>query len=173
MQDLFETIRRRHRIRSYRSDAPLEREKLDTVLEAACTAPSAGDLRACHITVVRNRELRHELADAASHRPLIAQAPAVLTFSAAPVRSATRFGERGANLYALQDATIAAAYAQLAATAVGLASTWVGDFDERRVKEILGLDADLVPVTLLAVGYPTEAGTPSPRCHLEEMISWK
>jgi len=97
----------------------------------------------------------------------------VLVFSADPVRSATRFGERGANIYALQDATIAAAYAQLAVVATGLASTWVGDFDEQRVKELLELDADLVPVSLLSVGYPAETAELSPRRHLDEMVSWR
>jgi len=43
-------------------------------------------------------------------------------------------------LYCVQDATLAAAYAQLAATALGLATCWVGAFDEAAVRRV----ADLV-----------------------------
>ncbi len=173
MWDFFETVRHRHSIRRYQSDLPVEEEKLNAILEMACAAPSAGDLQAYHVSVVRGRKLRRELAQAASRQQFVAEAPVVLVFSADPVRSATRFGERGANIYALQDATIAAAYAQLVVVATGLASTWVGDFDEQRVKELLELDADLVPVSLLSIGYPAETGELSPRRHLDEMVSWR
>ncbi len=50
---------------------------------------------------------------------------------------------------------------------------WVGDFDEQWVKELLELDADLVPVSLLSIGYPAETGELSPRRHLDEMVSWR
>ncbi len=173
MWDFFETVRHRHSIRKYQSDLPVEEEKLNAILEMACAAPSAGDLQAYHITVVRDEALRRDLADAASHQCFVAEAPVVLVFSADPVRSATRFGERGARIYALQDTTIAAAYAQLAVVAAGLASTWVGDFDEQRVKTILDLDADFLPLSLLSIGYAAEVAELSPRRHLDEMVSWR
>jgi site-specific recombinase XerC len=48
-------------------------------------------------------------------------------------RSAAKYRERGARLYAIQDATIACAFAMLAATALGLGTVWVGAFDDVRV----------------------------------------
>lgn len=55
-----------------------------------------------------------------TNRGFIAEAPVCLVFCADPARSAATFGERGARLYAVQDATIAAAYAQLAIVAAGM-----------------------------------------------------
>ncbi len=173
MWDFFETVRHRHSIRKYQTDTPVEAEKLNAILETACAAPSAGDLQAYHITVVRNEQIRKQLAEAASRQQFIAEAPVVLVFSAEPVRSAEHFGERGANIYALQDTTIAATYAQLAVVAAGMASTWVGDFDEQRVREILGLEADQIPLSILSIGYPAEVAELSPRRHLDEIVSWR
>ncbi len=172
MWDFFETVRHRHSIRKYQSDVPVEEEKLNAILEMACAAPSAGDLQAYHITVVRSEQVRRRLAEASPGQQFIAEAPVVLAFSADPVRSAERFGERGTSVYALQDTTIAASYAQLAVVAAGLSSTWVGEFDEQRVREVLGLDAEMVPLSLLSIGYPAETAELSPRRPLDEIVSW-
>jgi nitroreductase len=96
-----------------------------------------------------------------------------LVFCADPARSAQTFGERGARLYALQDATIAAAYAQLAIVAAGMASTWVGYFDEAQVRAVLGLEPGLVPLALLSLGYPAELPEPSTRRRLDEVVNWR
>ncbi|MGE3480221.1 MAG: nitroreductase family protein, partial [Gammaproteobacteria bacterium] len=52
MWDFFETVRHRHSVREFRAGGAIEREKLHAVLEAACAAPSAGDLQSYRIYVV-------------------------------------------------------------------------------------------------------------------------
>jgi nitroreductase len=99
----------------------------------ACAAPSAGDLQSYRIFGARSGE-RQALVHVAHEQTFIAEAPVCLVFCADPARSATAFGERGAKLYALQDTTIAAAYAQLAIVAAGMGSTWVGYFEEDQVR---------------------------------------
>jgi nitroreductase len=93
----------------------------------------------------------------------------------APIRFARQntFGERGAKLYAVQDATIAAAYAQLAIVAAGMGSTWVGYFEEDKVCEALSLEAGLVPIALISLGYPAELPEPSSRRRLHEVVAWR
>ncbi|MFA7097489.1 MAG: nitroreductase family protein [Gammaproteobacteria bacterium] len=173
MWDFFETVRRRHSIRRYQSDMPVEPEKLHAILEMACAAPTAGDLQAYRIVVVRSQQERDGLRRAANDQAFIAEAPICLVFCADPARSQERFGERGRTLYAVQDATIAAAYAQLAVVAAGLGSTWIGYFDENAVKDLLGLDAGLVPVAMLSVGYPAELPEATPRRHMDEVVSYR
>ena len=134
MWDFFETVRHRHSVRCYQSDMPVEKEKLHAILETACSAPSAGDLQAYKIIVVSNPEKRQALANAAEGQSFISAAPVCLVFCADPQRSATQYGERGQKLYAVQDTTIAAAYAQLAVVAAGMGSTWVGYFDELAIR---------------------------------------
>jgi nitroreductase len=172
MWDFFETVRHRHSVRKYQPDIPVGAEKLHAVLEMACAAPSAGDLQSYRINVVRDQRLRNELRGAAHDQDFVSEAPVCLVFSTDASRSATAFGQRGASLYALQDTTIAAAYAQLAVVAAGMASTWIGDFDEQKVSRLLGLETDLVPVALILVGYPAELPDPTPRRRLDDVVTY-
>jgi nitroreductase len=172
MWDFFETVRHRHSVRKYHPDMPVEREKLHAILEMACAAPSAGDLQAYRVFAVQQQERREALRRAADDQAFVSEAPVCLVFCADPERSASRFGERGRRLYATQDATIAAAYAQLAVVAAGLASTWVGYFEEDKVAQALGTDPGLIPVAMLSVGYPAELPEPTPRRRMDEIVSW-
>lgn len=171
MWDFFETVRHRHSVRKYRSDMAVEPEKLHAILEMACAAPSAGDLQSYHIDVVTAPALRQALVEAAAGQSFVAEAPVTLVFSRHGERAGAKYGERGRNLYALQDATIAATYAQLAAAAAGLGSTWIGQFDEAAVTRLLKLDPGLQPIALLTVGYPAELPEPTPRRHLGELVT--
>lgn len=172
MWDFFETVRHRHSVRHFR-DLPVEREKVHAILEMASAAPSAGDLQAYRIIVVSSEQGRRELSRLAGEQGFLAEAPLCLIFCADPLRSAGAYGERGRNLYALQDATIAATYAQLATVAAGLGSTWVGSFDEAALANHFQLEAGLRPVAILAVGYPAELPEPTPRRHLDEMVQYR
>lgn len=171
MWDFFATVRHRHSVRRFLIERPVEPEKLHAILEVACAAPSAGDLQAYHVVAVRPAHMRVALARAAYDQSFIAEAPVCLIFCAEPARSAITYGERGANLYAIQDATIAAAYAQLAIVAAGLGSTWIGHFDEISVAQMLGLEAGVRPVAMLAVGYPAELPEPTPRRKMNDIVT--
>ena len=133
------------------------------------TAPTAGNLQAYEVMVVKDPEARQKLARAALGQGFVAAAPAVLAFVALPVTSGQRYGARGAQLYSIQDATIATTYAMLAATALGLATTWVGAFHEDEVREVLNAEANQVPVALLPLGYGAAEPHPSPRRPLDKI----
>jgi nitroreductase len=96
--------------------------------------------------------------------------PVILVILAKPHESAERFEERGKNLYALQDATIFAAYIQLIATEKGLSTCWVGSFSEEQVGEILELPKDVAPVALIPLGYASETPDAKTRKSLNEII---
>jgi nitroreductase len=165
-RDLFATVEARHSVRAFEPRA-IEPTRLEQILMAANCAPSAGNLQAYQIVVVRALAHRRALAHAAHRQAFVADAPVVLVFCADPERSAERYGRRGAELFAVQDATIAAAYAQLAAAALGLASTWVGAFDEAAAADVVG---GLRPVCLLPLGYPAETPVPTPRRRLDDLV---
>lgn len=171
MWDFFATVRHRHSIRKYRTELPVEQEKLHAILEMACAAPSAGDLQSYHITVITDAEKRKRLSEIAENQTFIAEAPVALLFSSDPQRAGKKYGERGECLYAVQDATIAAAYAQLAAVAAGLGSTWIGYFDSEQIKQELNLAAGLEPIAILSVGYPAELPEESPRRQMDQVVT--
>lgn len=173
MWDLFQTIRHRHSVRQYQDDVPVEKEKLHAILETLVAAPSAGDLQSYRVIVVEDAAVRQALSDAAEGQTFIASAPICLVFCTDAARAKMEFGERGERLYAIQDATIAASYAQLAIVAAGLASTWVGNFDTQKLKEILQLDTGLEPIVMLSLGYAAELPEPTPRRPLDEVIIYR
>ena len=170
MWDFFETVHRRHSVRKYHTDMDVEQEKLHAILATACAAPSAGDLQAYKIVVVKEQPVREALRSAASDQAFIAEAPVCLVFCCDRQRSAEEFGERGKSLYAIQDATIAAAYAQLAVVAAGMGSTWVGYFDDAKVRAALALEDSYEPVAMLSLGYPAELPQPTSRRRLDDVV---
>ena len=103
-------------------------------------------------------------------KEFLAQAPVVLVFCAHGARSAGRYSERGANLYAVQDASIACTYAMLAATALGLSTVWVGAFDEQRVREVVGASSAERPVSMLPLGYAAGPSRNRPRRSLQDLV---
>jgi len=171
MWDFFQTVRHRHSVRRYQPDMPVEPEKLHAILEAVSTAPSAGDLQSYHVFVLTAAEARGRLQEAAPDQTFIGEAPLALVFCADRERPRERFGSRGSDLFATQDATIAAAYAQLAAVAAGLASAWVGRYDQNLVCAQLGLAARFDPVAIISIGYPAELPAPTPRRRLDEVVT--
>jgi len=167
--DFREVIDRRFSVRSFQS-APVEDATLQTILEAANNAPSAGNLQAYEIVVIRDAERKNQLARASLEQWFIAQAPVVVVFLANSDRNRAKYGSRGAELYSLQDTTVACAYAQLAATAAGLGTCWVGAFDEDAVRHIVSAPAAWRPVAILPIGVPAEAAAPRERRTLNDLV---
>ncbi len=163
-----EVVARRCSVRAY-SRAGVSDTVLDRILNEVVRAPSAGNLQGYSIVRVRSLRGRRALAEAAGGQEFLAEAPVVLVFLADPGRSAEKYGDRGGSLYAVQDATIAATYAVLAATDEGLASAWVGAFDESGVRTACG-ETSLRPVAMIAIGHGQETPAPTPRRAVSEMV---
>ncbi len=154
MNELF---KRRHAVRSYQP-RKITRRDLEAILAAADSAPSAGGLKSREVLVVTDEPTRKRLVEAAHGQEFIGPAPVVLVFWAVPSRSESKYGSRGRDLFALQDATIAASFAWLQAVGSGLAACWVGAFDDEAVKSIFHekIEPDWHPIALLPVGYAAE-----------------
>jgi len=168
MPEFFDVIVKRRSVRAFK-DEPVDEWKVNRLLESANLAPSAGDLQAYEVVVVRSEETKERLARAALGQHFIAEAPVVFVFLSNPERSARRYGKRGRELYSIQDATIAATHLHLAATALGLGSVWIGAFDDEAVRKAVGAGADLRPAAIIPVGYPGEEPWPTPRRGVESI----
>ena len=168
--EFFDITKTRCSIRRY--DArPIEQNILQTILEAVNRAPSAGNLQAYQVYVVSVPRDREALAKAALGQVFISAAPVALVFCAHPARCSS-YGSRGQQLYALQDATIACTFAMLAATALGLASVWVGAFSDELVRQVIRAPEDQIPVAVLPIGYPAETTQPTSRRPLSDLVKW-
>ena len=141
--------------------------KVDKILAAADTAPTAGNFQGFEVFYVKSPALKEALVEAANRQPYV-NAPVVLVFCTNPSRVKMRFREDVLAKFSLQDATLAAAYSQLAASALGLSSIWIGMIDEQKVKMALG--TDLRPSSILCVGYPPSRRPPKSRRNLKDLI---
>ncbi len=165
--DFFRVLSERHSVRAYK-DKQIAEQTLRKLLLAINSAPSAGNRQAYESVVVKSAEQKKKIADAA-HQEFIANAPVVLVFVSNPERNSS-YGARGRKLYAMQDATIAASYAQLAATALGLSTCWIGAFDDGRIAEIIGAGKGMEVACIIPVAYAKEKPFATERRSLKDIV---
>ncbi len=168
---LFEAFKLRTSIRAFKTRT-IEKEVMAEVLKAVRSAPSAGNLQAYQVYVVDTPSKIETLGKAAYNQTCVSGAPAVLVFCIDPPHSAATYGDRGRTLYCVQDATIAATFAHLAAVGLGLGSVMVGAFRETDVARIIGAPATQLPILLLPLGYADEAPIPTSRRPLDDIVVW-
>ncbi|MBW2529101.1 MAG: nitroreductase family protein [Deltaproteobacteria bacterium] len=152
---LLKLVRARRSVRRFSSE-PVSLDAEQRLLEAAIWAPTAGNAQPWCFVCVRSSEHKAQLCRAALQQRFIADAPLVVVVCADLDRAVRAYGERGASLYCLQDTAAATQNLLLAAHAMGLGSCWVGAFQETEVARVLGLEAHLRPVAVVAVGEPAE-----------------
>ena len=162
----FEVVEERQSVRKYQA-RELEPEKLLAILEAVNRAPSAGNFQSYEIFVVTG-ERRQALAGATFEQSFVAQAPVSLVFCINP----SRCEYSPAETYALEDASIACTFAMLAATAMGLASCWVGAFAAEAIAPVIGCPAGVTPVAILPIGYGDEEPERTTRRELSDLVHW-
>jgi nitroreductase len=165
--DLFRVMATRRSTRNFDTTKPVEEWKVEKILAAADTAPTAGNFQGFEVFYVRNKELKKRLVEAANKQPYV-NAPTVFVFCTDPSRVKINFPPEILSKFSIQDATLAAAYSQLAASALGLSSIWIGMFDEEQVKKILG--TNLRPSSILCIGYPDHKRPPKSRRKLKDLI---
>jgi nitroreductase len=169
MKDIFECMRETHTVRQFR-EQEIEDATIARILEAASFAPSAGNLQPWFFYVVKNPKVRERLAEASYEQPQIVDAPVAIVIMADPSRSNERYGERGAQLYCLQDTAAAAENILLAAESLGLGTCWIGAFNEPKVQEIVEAPPRLRAVAIICLGYSDEQVTmPKERLRVAEV----
>ena len=149
--DVFEAIKKRKSVRGY-LDKPVEEDKLKKILEAARLAPSASNRQEWRFVVVKDKELRVELAKAAKGQIFVGQAPVVIACCA---ETDSHLMTCGQLCYPI-DVAIAIDHMTLSAVELGLDTCWIGAFWEEEVKKILEIPKDIKVVELLCLGYAKE-----------------
>ncbi len=164
--DLFRIFGTRRSTRRF-AKTKVEDWLVDKILAAADTAPTAGNFQGFKVFYIKNKKTKEALVEAANNQPYV-NAPVVLVFCMDPSRVKMNFPPEILEKFAIQDATLAAAFSLLAASGLGLSSIWIGMIDEEKVKSILG--TDLKPSCILCIGYPEKRRPPKTRRNLKELI---
>lgn len=170
--DPLEPILARFSCRAFLPD-PIFDADLKRLLEAMRRAPSAGNMQPWRFILVRGQRDRDALSDAAYEQTFISEAPVAIVVCADPERSASRYGDRGRNLYVYQDTAAAVENLMIAATALGYAACWVGAFDEERARTALQIPLHLRPVAIVPVGKPAVRAESSSRRPMSEIVEMR
>ncbi len=163
--DCLEVIRNRFSVRRY-TDAPVEQEKLDAILEAARLAPTACNLQPYKVVVIRTTDHLETLKEIYP-RSFFTAAPYVLGVYANPSDAWSRMDSKN---YADVDATIVMDHMILAAASLGLGTCWIGAFDPQKARDFAGLGSDWEPLAFTPVGYPDKEPPAKNRKPLDELV---
>jgi len=167
--DVFEAIKSRRSIRAFTED-PVSDKEVEKLIEAARCAPSAGNIQPWEFVVVRDPERKKGLCEAALDQTFIEEAPVVIVVCANVWRSGQGYGSRGVNLYSLQDTAAAIENMLLAATALGLATCWVGAFGEEQARTMLNIPDGVRPVAIIPIGHTAEKPSARSKRPLDRIV---
>jgi nitroreductase len=154
-------IRRRRSIRRF-LDKPVEKKKIDLLVEAALRAPSSRGLHPWHFVVVTDPGRLTRLAQAKPHGADFLKNAAVGLVVCADASKSDVW---------VEDASIATIVIQLAAESLGLGSCWIQIRErmhsaqqtaEKYVADLLSIPEPLKVESIVALGYPGESKSPHP-----------
>ena len=160
---LLEIILKRRSIRRYKPK-PIPEKVLNNILEAGRRAPSAGNRQPWHFIVVTDQEIKRKLSTGTWNWPIKG--------SALTIVGCGYIGDSYARKWSTIDVTIALENMVIAAEAQGVGSCWIGDFNEKEVKEMLGIPDNFKVVALVSFGYPAEQPSLSVKKPLKEIVSY-
>ena len=167
--DVFEAIKGRRSVREFKPDQVDDRD-LERILDSGRLAPSAGNCQPWEFVVVKDKSVKQKLARAALGQSFVAEAPVVIVVCANIPRTSSRYGERGEELYCIQDTAAAAQNIHLAAYALGYGTCWVGAFDEVAAARAINAPPEVRPAAIIPIGRPAEKPRPPPRLPLSEIV---
>jgi len=157
---------KRRSIRKYK-DAPIEREKVEQLLQVGLLAPTSRNSRPWEFIVVDDRELLGKLSESKPGSQPLKGAALGIVVLADPQKSDVW----------VEDTSIAMILIQLSALSLGLGSCWIqirermykeGVPAEQYVKEVLGIPENLKVEAIVSLGYPDEV---RPAHREEELLS--
>jgi nitroreductase len=157
-KDALELIISRQSDRKY-SDKPVEKEKLDRIIEAGRMAPSACNSQPWKFILVTDRDINNQIAEAASAKLIgmnsfVAQANAIIVIVREGPNLSSKVGATIKNKdYSLIDIGIATQNICLQAKAEGIGSCIIGWFDENELKKILVIPKSKRVELIITLGY--------------------
>ena len=166
--DILKIIKNRRSVRSFQKKE-IPEEVVEKLIEALIWAPSAGNLQSRKFYFIFGQKIKEGLLKTALRQDFISQAPLVIV-GCADEKIASRYGERGQNLFSICDVSASIQNLMLLAYSEGLGTCWVGAFDEKEVSEVLNLPGNLRPIVICPVGYPSEKPRTTSRVLKKEAI---
>lgn len=175
--ELLELLKYRQSDRAYLSN-PIEKEKLNRILEAGRLAPSACNAQPWKFIIVDQQELKNKIADCTSSKILgmnhfTKQAPIHIVIVEEKANFTSNAGSLIKNKqFPLIDIGITAEHICLQATAEGLGTCMLGWFDEPKVKKLLNIPKSKRVPLIITLGYPASETREKRRKDLDKLVSF-
>jgi nitroreductase len=147
--EFYDVVKNRRSYRVFKPDLP-ETEKVERILNAARLAPTWANMQGVHYIVVREPENVKAVWDAVGQTRKFIQAPMFIVGVISEKASGTNLN--GQKYFGV-DFGICFEHLLLAATAEGLASCWIGWFNENKVKQALNIPDNYKVMGITALGY--------------------
>ena len=155
----MDAILKRRSIRKYTGE-PVPENAIKDLLEAAMAAPSAGNEQPWHFIVIKDRAILDQIPRVHPYSQMIKQAPVAILVCGDLNLAA--HGEMW-----VQDCAAATENLLIAVQARGLGAVWLGVYprEERMdgLRKLLRIPENVVPFSLIPVGYPAERKPPASR----------
>jgi nitroreductase len=165
-------LKKRRMVRSF-SEKQVDDAQIARLLRNAHRTPSAGFLQQQEYIVIKNKETKQKLAEAAVGQDFITQAPVVVVVCSNTDRVVKRYGDRGVNFYSIIDGAFASMLILLTVVNEGLAACFVGAFKDNEVSKILKLPKHVKPIGIIAVGHANEPPEKFERMSLEDSVHYE
>lgn len=167
--ELKDAIRTRYSVRQF-SQQPVSKAMILEILELASMAPSAVNFQPWHFIVITGKDGLAELWPV-YHRQWLQEAPVIIVACIDHHQSWKRSND--GHDFGEVDVAIVVDHLTLAATASGLGTCWVCNFDVAAARKILHLPEQIEPLALIPVGFPAVVAAAKKRKPLSESVSWE
>ena len=145
----------RFSVREY-SQKPVEQEKISKLLRVAQLSPTAANKQPQKIYIITKEEHKQKLTTVTKYT---FNAPMFFLVCCDKNKA---WKHRTEDLYSTEiDGSIVVDNIILEAHDLGLGSVIVRSFQTQKIKELLGIPDNMVPIALLPIGYPKEGTKPS------------
>ena len=150
--DAMDAILSRRSIRRYTTQSVSD-EVIKELLEAAMSAPSAGNEQPWHFSVINERQILNKIPEIHPHSGMLRDAPVAILVCG----DETLQKYQG---YWVQDCSAATENILIAAQAKGLGGVWLGVYPiadrVTGIRKLLGIPEHVIPFSLISIGYPAE-----------------
>ncbi len=164
---LMPEIENRLSVKEFAS-TPVEKAKIEAILEAGRLAPSAKNRQPWRFIVVDDPDVRTRVQAAAFGQDHVGQAPVIVAGCTTNVDYRM---PNGLMSYPI-DIAVAVSFMILQGQSEGLGSCIVTTYDEQELKEILTIPYSMRIVMMLLVGYPAGSSLKPQRKPLSRITSY-
>jgi len=167
---LNKTIKERRSIRKFKTTKTPDWRDIVDAMDSVRYAPMAGDLFSLKFILVDDPDKIAKLASSrGTDQGFVGTAKYIVVVCSDPKHTISSYGERG-KMYLKQQAGAAIQNFLLSIHEKGLATCWIGSFDNQQIKNILKIPNEVNVEALFPIGYGMEKKLKKRKIELDKFL---